>query len=87
MQRQLACQGPPHRLEKLSSAKNILPSTATLKSWEDSGFNLCQQDYTNKMALVKADEADYTIKPENITPKIDTSAWPLLLKNWDQRTS
>ncbi|KAH0342344.1 centromere/microtubule-binding protein-like protein cbf5, partial [Aureobasidium melanogenum] len=36
------------------------------------------------MALVKADEADYTIKPENITPKIDTSAWPLLLKNWDQ---
>jgi H/ACA ribonucleoprotein complex subunit 4 len=39
------------------------------------------------MALVKADEADYTIKPENITPKIDTSAWPLLLKNWDQRTS
>merc|ERR1719262_978557 len=36
------------------------------------------------MALVKADEADYTIKPENITPKIDTSAWPLLLKNWDR---
>ncbi|KAG9996938.1 centromere/microtubule-binding protein-like protein cbf5, partial [Aureobasidium melanogenum] len=36
------------------------------------------------MSLVKADEADYTIKPENITPKIDTSAWPLLLKNWDQ---
>ena len=37
------------------------------------------------MALVKADEADYSIKPENITPTIDTSAWPLLLKNWDQR--
>ncbi|KEQ84736.1 centromere/microtubule-binding protein-like protein cbf5 [Aureobasidium pullulans] len=36
------------------------------------------------MALVKADEADYSIKPENITPTIDTSAWPLLLKNWDQ---
>jgi H/ACA ribonucleoprotein complex subunit 4 len=39
------------------------------------------------MALVKASEADYSIKPENITPTIDTSAWPLLLKNWDQRTS
>jgi len=39
------------------------------------------------MALVKADEAEYSIKPENITPTIDTSAWPLLLKNWDQRTS
>ena len=38
------------------------------------------------MALVKAGEADYSIKPENITPTIDTSAWPLLLKNWDQRT-
>jgi len=36
------------------------------------------------MALVKANEADYSIKPENITPTIDTSAWPLLLKNWDQ---
>lgn len=67
--------------------KIICLEVATLKSWEDSGFNLFQQDYTYKMALVKADEADYTIKPENITPKIDTSAWPLLLKNWDQRTS
>jgi len=54
---------------------------------EDSNFNPFQQDFTFKMALVKAGEADYSIKPENITPTIDTSAWPLLLKNWDQRTS
>lgn len=81
----MLCQGFRTGL-KLSRVRKII-STATLKSWEDSSFNLFQQDYTHKMALVKADEADYTIKPENITPKIDTSAWPLLLKNWDQRTS
>lgn len=42
------------------------------------------------MALVKkekaGEEVDYTIKPEAITPKVDTSEWPLLLRNWDQRT-
>ncbi|KAK3647587.1 centromere/microtubule-binding protein cbf5 [Elasticomyces elasticus] len=39
------------------------------------------------MAMVKADDAadEMIIKPEVITPKIDTSDWPLLLKNWDQR--
>jgi len=37
------------------------------------------------MALVKAnEEADYLIKPENVAPTLDTSTWPLLLKNWDQ---
>jgi len=39
------------------------------------------------MALVKANEdAEYLIKPENISPTIDSSAWPLLLKNWEQCT-
>lgn len=38
------------------------------------------------MALVKKNtEDDQIIKPEAITPHIDTSDWPLLLKNWDQR--
>ncbi len=27
---------------------------------------------------------DFVIKPESITPKLDTSNWPLLLKNYDQ---
>ncbi|KAJ1657508.1 centromere/microtubule-binding protein cbf5 [Dispira simplex] len=27
---------------------------------------------------------DYTIKPQNATPTLDTSNWPLLLKNFDQ---
>ena len=38
------------------------------------------------MALVKQDEDDsMIIKPEAITPAINTSEWPLLLRNWDQR--
>ena len=28
--------------------------------------------------------SDFTIQPESATPKIDTSKWPLLLKNYDQ---
>ena len=37
------------------------------------------------MATVKQDEGDdQIIKPENIGPKLDTSEWPLLLRNWDQ---
>jgi H/ACA ribonucleoprotein complex subunit 4 len=31
-----------------------------------------------------AEEAEYSIKPENVTPAIPTSEWPLLLKNYDK---
>ena len=27
-------------------------------------------------------DIDYAIKPEKVTPPLDTSKWPLLLKNW-----
>ncbi len=38
------------------------------------------------MAVVVASkEVDYTIKPEAVTPAVDTSTWPLLLKNYDKR--
>lgn len=33
----------------------------------------------------KVEELDYSIKPENVTPQIPTSEWPLLLKNYDKR--
>ena len=29
-------------------------------------------------------QGDYTIKPETAQPKLDTSQWPLLLKNYDK---
>ena len=38
------------------------------------------------MALVVAQpDVDYTIKPQATTPAVDTSDWPLLLKNYDKR--
>lgn len=30
-------------------------------------------------------EDEYTIKPQAVTPALDTSSWPLLLKNYDKR--
>ena len=37
------------------------------------------------MALIKKEDAEeMVIKPEAIGPSVDTSGWPLLLKNWDQ---
>ncbi len=39
------------------------------------------------MAVVVSNgDVDYSIKPEKITPAVDTSDWPLLLKNYDKRT-
>ena len=29
-------------------------------------------------------DVEYSIKPESITPAVDTSTWPLLLKNYDK---
>jgi hypothetical protein len=31
-------------------------------------------------------DVDYSIKPEATTPAVDTSDWPLLLKNYNNRT-
>jgi hypothetical protein len=40
------------------------------------------------MAMVVAQkEIDYTIKPEAVTPAVDTSSWPLLLQNYNNCTS
>lgn len=35
------------------------------------------------MVIAKKHEEDYTIKPEAVTPAVDTSSWPLLLKNYN----
>jgi H/ACA ribonucleoprotein complex subunit 4 len=32
----------------------------------------------------KPAEADYSIKPTAVTPSVDTSTWPLLLKNYEK---
>lgn len=36
------------------------------------------------MEVAKEEDAEYTIKPQATTPAIDTSSWPLLLKNYDK---
>lgn len=37
------------------------------------------------MEVVKAGEEEYSIKPQASVPALDTSTWPLLLKNYDKR--
>lgn len=38
---------------------------------------------TEQVASAQLD-GDYAIKPEKAPPKLDTSQWPLLLKNYDK---
>lgn len=35
--------------------------------------------------VAKQTEEDYSIKPQAVTPALDTSSWPLLLKNYEKR--
>jgi H/ACA ribonucleoprotein complex subunit 4 len=36
------------------------------------------------LAVAKDNDDPYTIKPEAVTPVLDTSEWPLLLRNYDK---
>ena len=44
---------------------------------------------SKEVAVVKktTTEEDYVIKPQATTPSLDTSQWPLLLKNYEKRES
>ncbi|CAH1420983.1 unnamed protein product [Lactuca virosa] len=42
------------------------------------------QDTINKNSDDATDAVDYLIKPQSFTPSIDTSEWPILLKNYDR---
>jgi len=46
---------------------------------------LSQLPITKMAMVVSQKEVDYSIKPEAVTPAVDTSTWPLLLKNYDKR--
>lgn len=39
---------------------------------------------SKEVAVVKGED-EYTIKPQAVTPAIDTTSWPLLLKNYEKR--
>lgn len=75
--------GAPRPLAKLSPGKS------------SKNFKLASQSIviapsapatTAAMALVQTNPDAYVIKPESAAPAIDTSSWPLLLKNYSDRT-
>lgn len=48
-------------------------------------FTLYQLRFVKMAMVISQKEIDYSIKPEIVTPAVDTSTWPLLLKNYDKR--
>jgi H/ACA ribonucleoprotein complex subunit 4 len=51
------------------------------------GHRSANRDGAMSMEVVKkkgTEEEEYLIKPQAATPAIDTSNWPLLLKNYDK---
>ena len=62
------------------------PSTEKKKKKKSKNVEKSTPTYTPTPAVETSSVADgdFLIKPETETPKIDTSKWPLLLKNYDQ---
>lgn len=56
------------------------------KTFELAGIVNCTTATTNiaAMALVQTNPDAYVIKPEASAPAVDTSDWPLLLKNYSE---
>lgn len=56
-------------------------------SWDiTQSYTHIEEEEIAKMstALTKVEDDQQIIKPEAISPTVNTSDWPLLLKNWDQ---
>jgi H/ACA ribonucleoprotein complex subunit 4 len=43
-----------------------------------------KKDSDKKLAVANGSASEFVIKPEKATPALDTSKWPLLLKNYDE---
>jgi hypothetical protein len=69
---------------ELQSTQKIVGKLSELNAAEGS-FTLSQLPITKMAMAVSQKEIDYSIKPEAVTPAVDTSTWPLLLKNYDKR--
>jgi hypothetical protein len=64
--------------------KYSLPPTRNLAT-KSEGYNQNPELPLTRMAVVPSKvDVDYSIKPEAVTPVVDTSKWPLLLKNYDK---
>ena len=51
---------------------------------DDASGKKKKKDKSTSSSGGDAPADDYMIQPEKVSPKIDTSRWPLLLKNYDQ---
>lgn len=62
-------------------------TTHCFESWPEvlcfGGGKVSQLDKKSKDKTTSADN-EYVIKSENKTPELDTTQWPLLLKNYDK---
>lgn len=58
------------------------PSCEKLTTKSCTSIATAPTSTTFAMALIQTDSSAYTIKPQASAPEIDTSDWPLLLKNY-----
>jgi hypothetical protein len=61
------------------------PASFQYSTQHRESFKLSQLPITKMAMVVSQKEVDYSIKPEAVAPVVDTSTWPLLLKNYDKR--
>jgi hypothetical protein len=70
------------RCEKASCTYLTAHRRVTKQDGHQTSYDFC---WRQGRSIVMAEEVEYSIKPENVTPAIPTSEWPLLLKNYDKR--
>ena len=74
----------------VSASGNRRRWVKALRFWFLLGFNRSQQlplmsnNLTRQQVAAAQIAGDYALKPETAVPQLDTSQWPLLLKNYDQ---
>ncbi len=50
-------------------------------------YKMVDLEMKDRQLQLKEEDEDFSIKPQAVTPTLDTSHWPLLLKNFDKRAS
>jgi hypothetical protein len=75
----------PQEISKSFNPRKKLSTSFQDSTQQKEGFTLSQLPITKMAMAISQKEIDYSIKPEAVTPAVDTSTWPLLLKNYDKR--
>lgn len=71
----------------MADVENSIPplsSDKKKKKSKNKGGDEIQNDTNAKHSPSQNDTTDYLIKPQNFSPSINTSDWPILLKNYDR---